>query len=238
MYSIKKRISYSDVSVDRRVTIAQLTKYMQDCTTFQSEEIGYGLEYVLLSRKAWLLAAWQVEVKRYPKMPEEIKVTTWHESHKGLLANRNFIIEDSEGNCVARANSVWFLNDIDTGALQRISEADVKAYGTHEKIDMEYKSRKIKVPATEGKTGQTFRVRKADLDTNGHVNNTNYIAMALDFVDDASKIKAMRVDYKKPALLGDMICPVIYEEGQLMVIELRSQENETFVIVEFELDGE
>ena len=107
-------------------------------------------------------------------------------------------------------------------------------YGHHEKLDMEYKPRKIATPMMEGKKLESFKIRKSDLDTNGHVNNAKYIAMALEYIEDGNKIKSMRVDYRKAAFYGDCIVPVVYEENKKVIIELRGEDEEIFVLVEFE----
>ena len=107
-------------------------------------------------------------------------------------------------------------------------------YGHHEKLEMDYKPRKILPPATEGRKEDSFMIRKSDLDTNGHVNNAKYVAMALEYMEETQNITSMRVDYRKAAFYGDRIFPVVYEEDNKTIVELRSEEEEIFVVVEFE----
>ena len=44
----------------------------------------------------------------------------------------------------------------------------------------------------------------------------------------------MRVDYRKAALYGDCVIPVIYEEDNKTIIELCNDQDEIFAVVEFE----
>ena len=67
---------------------------MQDCSTFQSEDIGVGLSVLRERKRAWLLSYWQVEVRRYPKLGERITVGTLATGFKGFFGNRNFYIDD------------------------------------------------------------------------------------------------------------------------------------------------
>jgi acyl-ACP thioesterase len=107
-------------------------------------------------------------------------------------------------------------------------------YGHHEKLDMEYKPRKILPLKNQRRVEESFKIRKADLDTNGHVNNAKYIGMALEYIEETQNITSMRVDYRKAAFYGDCIVPVVFEDDNKTIIELRNPADEIFVVVEFE----
>jgi len=181
-----------------------------------------------------MLAAWQLEVERFPKMYEDIVISSWHYGHKGILANRNFDICDSEGQRIVSANSIWFYFDLDKMIPVRIQDEFVSMYGHHEKLEMDYKPRKVMSPKEKGREEEPFKIRKSDLDTNGHVNNAKYIAMALEYIEEPQKITSMRVDYRKAAFYGDCIVPFVYEENNKTIVELKNPEDEIFVVVEFE----
>ena len=66
-----------------------------------------------------------------------------------------------------------------------------------------------------GEAGEPFAVQKHHLDTNHHVNNGPYIQMAREYVPEGFPIRQMRAEYKKSALLGNMINPVTaFEDGK------------------------
>ena len=52
-----------------------------------------------------------------------------------------------------------------------------------------------------------FPVRKYHIDTNEHVNNCQYVQMALEVLPRDILVSQVRVDYKKSAVLGDKIFP-------------------------------
>ena len=56
--------------------------------------------------------------------------------------------------------------------------------------------------------GREFVVQESQLDTNHHVNNGQYVRMAMNQIE-LPKVSELRVEYKKQALLGDMIVPFI-----------------------------
>ena len=46
MYTFDSRVRYSEVGVDGNLTLIALLEYFQDCSTFHSEDIGLGMDYL------------------------------------------------------------------------------------------------------------------------------------------------------------------------------------------------
>ena len=74
MYSLKHKVTYSEISADKHISIAQAVRYFQDTSTFQSEAVGDSIEELEKKQCAWLLSAWQLEVDRYPVFGEELTI--------------------------------------------------------------------------------------------------------------------------------------------------------------------
>lgn len=77
MYSFNARVRYSEVGGDCRLSLPGIVNYLQDCSTFQSEDLKMGIEYLEQSKRAWWLSSWQIVIERYPQLGEEIVVSTW-----------------------------------------------------------------------------------------------------------------------------------------------------------------
>ena len=112
MYTFESRVRFSEADHTELLTLPGLVNYFQDCSTFQSEDIGYGVESLKKSGQAWILSAWQIVVNRYPKLGEYIRVSTWATDFTGLFGLRNFKMEDEAGEMTAWANSVWVYMDM------------------------------------------------------------------------------------------------------------------------------
>mgnify|MGYP000367453967 CR=1 FL=1 len=52
------------------------------------------------------------------------------------------------------------------------------------------------------------------LDTNHHVNNAQYVDIAREAVTCTKKVKEIRVDYKKAAVLGEVLIPRVTKTGE------------------------
>ena len=143
-------------------------------------------------------------------------------------------MDDSEGKRVAMGNTLWTFLNLKTGKPDRVPEDVVRSYGPMEKLDMEYETRKIKIP--EGLAGcakEPFEVRRQHLDANNHVNNGQYVQMALDYVKKGFRVDRMRAEYKKAAYLGDVMYPVVYAGEGYCAVSLGDSEGKEYALVEF-----
>lgn len=231
MYSFDARIRYSEVGEDQQLTVPGVVNYLQDCSTFQSEDLKMGLDYLRERKRAWWLSSWQVVVKRYPRLGEKIVVSTWPYDFKGMYGYRNFTIQDRQGNCLVKANSVWFLFDTAAGRPVKVREEDIRGYGPgEERLDMEYAPRKILMPEVY-ETGDAVQVTRHCIDTNRHVNNAWYVAAAWEALPERLHVLEIRAEYKKAAVLGDVMIPKVSRQGDDYTVVLSSREDLIYAVI-------
>ena len=231
-YSFNSRVRYSETGEDGRLTLPGVLNYFQDCCTFHAESIGLGGDVLKARNRAWVLSSWQVVVGEYAKMGKEIKITTIPYEFKGFMGMRNFIIQDSEGRKLAWANSNWTHLDISTGLPARLTPADTDNYVLGEKMEMDYAPRKIALPK-EREVQNAFSVQKHHLDTNHHVNNCQYIRMAADHLPEDFKVGQLRAEYKRQAVLDNVIIPEVYMTENKETVVLNAEDKEPYAVVEF-----
>lgn len=231
MYQYNSRIRYSEIGEDGRLTLTSVINYFQDCSTFQSEDCGVGIQYLEEQGKAWMLSSWRILIRRYPEFGERITVGTWPYGNKGIYGYRNFVMEDEAGCRLVEADSTWFLLDLEKGLPCRVTEADVAPYGVPGNwIPMEAAPRKLVLPSA-CKEGAPITVGPNHIDTNHHVNNAQYVEMAREAAGSRLPVRELRVDYKKAAVLGDVICPRISWDGTAVTVALRNGQEEVCAVV-------
>lgn len=232
IYTFDSRVRYSETDHHGNLTLTAMMNYLQDCSTFQSEDIGAGVSVLQERNRAWLLSHWQVAAERFPAFGEKITVGTLATGFRGFFGTRNFFINDESGNRVVTANSIWTFFDTEKARPARPGEEETAVYGVEEPLEMEYEGRKIALPErTEDLP--SFPVRRAHIDTNEHVNNCQYIQMAMDILPGDIRVHKLRVDYKKSAVMGDVIFPKISREEERTVIELCDEQGHPYVVAEF-----
>lgn len=233
MYSLNSRVRYSELGSNQKMSLSSIVNYFQDCSTFESEDLGIGMNYFYNYQRAWVLSSWQIIVNEYPSLGEEITTSTWAYGFKGIYGYRNFIMKNKNEDLLAYANSIWVCIDTENGQPARIPEDLISNYNLKDRIDMDYAPRKIRLPKNL-ETLASFPVVNANLDTNGHVNNGQYILMGEEFLPENFKVRQMRADYRKSALLGDTIVPMVTPvDESLYIVVLADTNGKPYTSLEF-----
>ena len=206
--------------------------YFQDVTTFQSEDLGLGIAYTGELHLAWVLSSWQIVVERYPRLGERVTIGTFPTEFKGFMGTRNFFMLGEDGAYLAKANTLWSLLSTDTGKPSLPTEKMLECYVLEEKLPMDYAPRKITIPEG-GAAEESIVVKKHHLDTNKHVNNGQYVSIAMEYLPEKFIITQMRAEYKKQAFLEDVLYPYVVKKEDGYVIALRDDTGKPYVSVEF-----
>jgi len=233
MYSFQSRVRYSEVDSKLCLTLPSIINYFQDCSTFQSEDLGVGVAFLKEHHRVWLVSAWQLQINRLPVLGELLTICTWPYDFKGMFGMRNFLLKDAQGEVLVAANSVWVHADTDTGRPTKLLPDYELCYHTEPPYDMTYASRKIALPeAAVFEDLSPIPVNPSHLDSNGHVNNGQYIAVASALVG-ADSFSGLRAEYKKSAVLGDTLYPRICRTDCSTYVLLCDSNQTPYVIVEY-----
>ena len=241
IYEIESRVRYSECDEQGNLSLVALINYLQDCSTFHSEDIGRGVAYMTERHLAWLIAAWQIEIVRLPRFCERIRVGTWCHTMSRTLASRNFTICDEKGDQLVRADSLWFVFDAKAGRPIRIGEDQLVYLTDVPPLDMPTTARRVKVRG-ESVAAPAVQVSEQHLDTNQHVNNAQYLSMAMDALSAVgsdgtatpatTQLRRLCIQYQQQAHLGDTIFPHIYAQGDTSAIDLTNEQGASFATVQ------
>lgn len=232
MYQLNGKVRYSETDANGKLSYTALLNYFQDSSTLQSDEIGATGKAFSEMKLAWVLSFWQVCIEKLPEISDDIVVSTWPYDTKNLFGMRNFCMHDANGNRLAYANSIWVLIDLETGRPIKIP-AEVSAYYKDEPmLEMCYSERKIAVPK-EFEEKPPVPVQKYFIDTNQHVNNANYVMVAQEYLPQEFEAKEIRVEYKKAAVLGDILYPRVTVVDQEVTVALVDESGKTYAVVLF-----
>lgn len=233
MYRYETDVRYSEMTREMVVAPHQILNYFQDCSIMDSELIGKGIQYHQLHKRGWLLSSWQIEILEYPVFRQHIFVGTWAYAFSGIYGYRNFDICDSTGTRLVRANSIWCMVDMESKMPVKITKEDVEGYELLEAIDMPPVSRKLPI-YKDGDKPEPFAVRRNDIDTNDHVNNARYIALAEEYLPEGFVPGRIKVQYRQAARHGDTLYPLVTPTLNGYAIGLCDSGYTPYVSMEFE----
>ena len=232
MYTYERRIGFSEIDSDNRLTIPAIVDFFQDCSTLQSEDLGVGYFVMRDKDLMWVINSWNISISERPGMCKKVTVGTAPYSMRGFLGQRNFALWNESGEMIVKADSLWSLINTETGRPEKVPEDVIAAYTFEDKLDMDYSGRKIKLEG-DMTEADSFTVQPYHLDTNKHVNNGQHIKLAYAFLPAGFEAASLRVEYRAQAFLGNVIKPQIYKNESGYIVALCDEAGAPYSISEF-----
>ena len=233
MYSLKYKVTTSTCDSEGRLKLYSALQMMQDCSEMWIDSEPGIKQYFTVQNMAQLLVSRQVEIVRVPSYKEELTVTTSVYGMKPMFGFRNTFIYDAEGKPCYRTWSMGAFVDKSDGKLKRIDEATLDSMHLDPQLELNYQDRRIILPKEGGKTLEPIRVLRADIDYNKHMNNANYVRVAMELLPEDFEVKGLRVEHRVAAKLADQLIPTLYEQDGTYIVAL-SVGNEVSAIIEFQ----
>ena len=226
-FHVDYKIDYMFLNGDLTAGFVNLAAKVQETSLLHSLHCGYSMDWFYENKCGFVLTGWNIEIMRYPKWGEKIRITTWPSKFKSMLACRTFIGHDEDGNMLFKADSDWiFMNLLGKKPL-RITQQMHERYAPMAEAAM---GEKIRIQEGEGfdiLATVPHKVTRGDIDTNRHVNNISYIAWAMDAVPEEyysahEPIKVM-VKYSKECYLGEELVVEVKFCGDEFLTYIRSK---------------
>ena len=108
------------------------------------------------------------------------------------------------------------LFDLKENRIIKTDRAALARYQPEGRAAFEEKARRL-LPAESFEHEVRFPLRRSDIDYNGHVHNTAYLAFALDVLSEeaarSAAIAKVHIAYKRPLRLGDAVIKLRRDGG-------------------------
>ena len=232
MYTLDYLVTTSTCDSEGRLKLYSALQMMQDCSEMWIDSEPAARKFFNDNNMTQLLATRQVEVIRVPRFKERLSVTTSIYEVMPMYGFRNTFIRDAQGNPCYRTWSMGAFVDLATGKLARISDDAIASLTLEPKQEMNYRGRRISLPKQDGTVMDPVRVMHADIDYNRHMNNANYVRIAMELLPEGFEVRDMRVEYRIAARLDDLLTPTVYsiEGGYIVSLAVNGQPS---AIIEF-----
>ncbi|MFT3781183.1 MAG: thioesterase [Nibricoccus sp.] len=169
-------VPFADVDRNQIMLLPRLFKLLQEAAIQHAELYGVGARGVEERGTSWVLNRIAVELTRYPRRDESLRLTTWSTGVHGFRGYREFRLYAGE-ELLLSASSLWLWIDLRTRTLTRVPEAIAHTFPVGSgsppyRPDLE----KLRIaPPGASATSTTVDLRYSDQDSNSHINNTAYI---------------------------------------------------------------
>ena len=225
MYTLNYKVTTSCCDSEGKLKLYSALQMMQDCSEMWIDSEPAARKFFSDNNMTQLLATRQVEVVRVPRFKEDLTVTTSIYEVKPMYGFRNTFIRDAQGQPCYRTWSMGAFVDLATGKLARLSDEAIASLTLEPKQEMNYRGRRIILPKQDGTVLEPVQVMRADIDYNRHMNNANYVRVAMELLPEGFEVRDMRVEYRIAAKLGDRLTPTLYpiDGGHIVSLDIDSQ---------------
>lgn len=208
---------------DGAVAVPHLLDYLQETASEHACALGFDhpvVDEASGATGAWVLAQIRVDIERLPRWRETVLVDTFPHGVRALSADRDFTVALADGTPCAVASTRWMLMDpVARRAVRvpafvaRFDAGREPVFGAGDPFTRLRPPQPGAAPAPEEK--RAFRVMRAHIDLNGHVNNAHYAAWMLESLGASAvagrRLSRFEIAFRSETLYGESVESTTYE---------------------------
>lgn len=184
-------------------------RFLQEAAEFNAVELGFDTESMLKQALTWMLVRLQLRVGSVPSGRTMIRAESWPSAVESRFAKRDFRLWwNDAAEPFAVASSAWLLIDVNRKrpvTVENVIGREHLRYTEH----MVHDPFPSMNPAGTPDFTTEFRIRRADLDMNDHVNNTHYVEWLAEAVPEPvwreCSVTALDIEYKRALQFGETV---------------------------------
>lgn len=182
-YLLETTVRFAEVDRDQLMVLPALLQLLQEAAIRHADLYGVGAQGLAERGTSWVLNRLAVQIDRFPRRDEALRVETWSTGVRGFRGYREFRLFAGEELLLA-GSSLWLWIDLRTRMLTRVPaelEARFPIGGTGQPPHKPELERLRFAPPAATAPVTPVSVRFSDCDANDHVNNTAFF----DFLQTA-----------------------------------------------------
>lgn len=208
------RVRTYECGPDGVASLPTLCNYLQEAASIHAESLkfsksNFDAEHLNIS---WVLTRMRVQVKRYPKWEDTVKVLTFPRSVRKIVAYRDFVLTLPDGSPLAVATSEWMMIDLAKRravAIPSIVSENLNIVRTPVLGETPFAPKlRYPDPVPAGESRKTFTATRSCIDLNGHVNNVRYLEWMLEAAPepkDGDRVTDLEVVFRSETFVGDPV---------------------------------
>ncbi|MDS0527906.1 thioesterase [Clostridium sp. SHJSY1] len=227
-YTKKYEVNYHDANYKLKCKLSSIVNFLCDAGTNQSEVLGDTIEEMMAKNYAWVFYKYDIKIYKYPSYRDVISITTEPIGFNKFYAYRKYYIQSEEGELLGEGVALFFLINLKRRRPMRIPQEQYNLYGADgDGMDREVEMEDI-IKVDKEDYNKKFDIRYSDIDSNGHVNNVNYLEWAIESVPieviKEYQIKRLKIVFEKETIYGETInvsATIIKEaSGRLITVHI------------------
>jgi len=203
-------VAFGDVDRDHVLTLAGVFRLLQEAAIAHANQHDTGTDAMLTRGESWVLNRMAVQIARYPRHGEALRVETWSSGVRGFKGYRDFRVRSSaggDGEVIIAGSSLWLYVSVRTRSIIRVPREVAAKFpvGTEEVFCPDLEALELSAPDPATAPAAVISLRYSDVDANGHVNNTAYLELLQSALASAGgdvRPRSVRIKYGKGIAAG------------------------------------
>ncbi len=180
---------------------------MQELASRHSDILHVGKDTLAQYHIVWMLARAHIKMDRYPRTSANVHIRTWPGVPGKITMSRFFEFYDTENVRLGYCSTSWILVDIQSRRIILTQNLQFQLPGYDNTYpDPLPEPKKFRLPLQEFTQTVERTPLYCDIDTNGHMNNANYISWILDMFPlsqyATERIGELKINYASEARPG------------------------------------
>lgn len=239
-------VDYHNVDRYHDLTAESLMQIFGRVSSYH-EVLGYRLKpgYMAQWDMTWILYQWKIRVFQPKQFARKMKLHTLAILRRDMYCYRYYLIEDMEGNDIARGVAQWVAVDTKKRRIARVPPPLQEILAQESDLSPEEKERIMAIdmePLRRRETEFEFELKIpvlwSDIDSNMHVNNSVYGKWVIETMHardphflEKNYHKAMDIVYKKEKKPDGHVLSRVHLEGDTSWHEILDEEGNLLTLI-------
>lgn len=193
--------------------------FFQDVAGEHARTLGIGREEMAARELAWVIVKARYRILRMPKQFDRVRVSTWPLPPRRSIFQREYRMDDMEGNPLVLGSSEWVV--IHTARRRLVPVGDV--YPLAEFLDVHnFEDGFSRLHDFDGEGAPlTLLPQFTDLDTNGHVNNIKYASYIMNALSPTADehVRDFEIEYHREVVANAPLALATRREGECALVK-------------------
>ncbi len=233
------KIFYKDIDSDYNLRIPNLIEYIQEVSIAHSDLLGYSVERLIDDNASFILSKMHIRIDRLPKYREKISIDTWVYKMKGFSSDRSYVISNESNTPIIWVSSKWVFYDTKNRKPLKMTQDVIDLFKSNRDSLFKTKYNDIEIDFEKVSSTKSF-VLRGEIDSNDHVNNTNYLKWAYNALPNSHYQKTPRniiISFKNECVFGDKTTHDLYQNGDIFKFEV-STDNDLATRIYIDFSGD
>ncbi len=227
----------SDFDMKSRIHPAAVLDLFQDVAGYHAIRLGCGFDDMIKKNLLWMVTRVRFSLIKMPKKNSYVKVSTWPLEPNRVLFQRDYCVNDEEGNPLIIGSSEWAAVDCEKRKLAPTAGVYPKELCYLTQRTYEGRLPRLHDFEQEGE-GIDIVPSFSDIDCNGHVNNIKYALFVVNAVnpDENKVISDFQIDYHKEIQPGERVTLYHKREGNTVFAKGVNSLGDNMFLCKFDME--